>query len=47
MFLQNRILSTKEKIHNLIKSQEKALFQNSYKKVTVRKNGKEKIIEAN
>ena len=46
-FLQNRILSTKEKIHNPIKRQEKALFENSSKKVTVKKNGKEKIIEAN
>ena len=46
-FLQNRILSTKEKIHDPIKRQENALFKNSGKKVTVKKNGKEKIIEAN
>ena len=46
-FLLNRILSTKEKIQNPIKCEEKALFENSSKKVTVKKNGKEKIIEAN
>ena len=46
-FLQNRILSTKEKIHDPIKRQEKALSENSGKKVTVKKNGKEKLIEAN
>ena len=45
-FLQNCILSTKEKIHDPIKCQEKALFENSGKKVTVKKNGKEEI-EAN
>ena len=44
---ENCILSTKEKIHDLIKRQEKALFKNSGKKVTVKKNGKEKIIETN
>ena len=46
-FLQNCILSIKENIHDPIKHQEKALFKNSGKKVTVKKNGKEKIIEAN
>ena len=45
-FLQNRTLSTKEKIDDPIKCQEKALFENSGKKMTVKKNGKEKIIEA-
>ena len=43
---ENCILTNKEKIHDLIKRQEKALFKNSGKKVTVKKNGKEKIIEA-
>ena len=43
---ENCILSTKEKIHDLIKRQGKALFKNSGKKLTVKKNGKEKIIEA-
>ena len=47
VFLQNRILSTKEKIHNPIKRQEKTLFQNSSKKVTVKQSGKEKVIEVN
>ena len=47
VFLQNRILSTKEKIHDPIKRQEKTLFQNSSKKVTVKQNGKEKVIEVN
>ena len=46
-FLQNRISPTTEKTHDPIKRQEKALFENSGKKVTVTKNGKEKIIEAN
>ena len=47
VFLQNCILSTKEKIHDPIKWQEKTLFQNSSKKVTVKQNGKEKVIEVN
>ena len=41
------MLSTKENIHNAIKCQEKALFKNSGKKVIVKKNGEEKIDEAN
>ena len=47
VFLQNRILSTKEKIHDPIKRQEKTLSQNSSKKFTVKQNGKEKVIEVN
>ena len=46
-FFKNRILSTKEKIHDPIKHQEKALFENSGKTVAIKKNGKEKIIEGN
>ena len=37
--LQNRILSTKEKIYDPIKRQKNPLFENSGKKVTVKKNG--------
>ena len=46
-FLKNRILSTKEKIHDPIKRQEKALFQNTGKKVSIQQNGKEVIVEVN
>ena len=45
VFLQNRILSTKEKIRDPIKRQEKSLFQNSSKKVTVKQNGKKKLLK--
>ena len=37
----------KKKIHDPIKRQEKNLFQSSSKKVTVKQNGKEKVIEVN
>ena len=46
-FPQNRILSTKDKMHDPTKRQEKVPFENSGKKVTLKKNGKEKIIVAN
>ena len=47
VFLQNHILSTKEKIHDPLSGKKKPFFKIPAKKDTVKQNGKEKVIEVN